>query len=132
MRLGRYEVMAPDMARTLWPQPNARAVVQPQPASGALFLRDSQALPAPDAAHPVRANVPACISKQGRDPAVAVTAILRSKRNDGAGEAIFVSTNSGDVSLRSPRLADDAAGPAFRETISFPDTVDRLPPPVGR
>jgi hypothetical protein len=53
-----HEVIAPDVIAPFRPQPNARAVVQPQTAPRPLFLGDFQALPAPDAADTVFANIP--------------------------------------------------------------------------
>jgi hypothetical protein len=58
MRLGGHKVVAPDVITPLWPQANARSVVQPQTAPRPLFLGDFEALPAPDAANTVFANIP--------------------------------------------------------------------------
>ena len=45
------EVVCPDMPRILWPQPDAGAVVQPQPTALWLLLRHLQALEPPDPLH---------------------------------------------------------------------------------
>jgi len=78
-----------------------------------LFLGDFQALPTPDAPDTIHADRPAIVMQQGRDPAIAIPAILRPQRDNGACQRIFIGANRRDVSLRSPWLADDAAGPAF-------------------
>ena len=132
MRLGRHKVIAPDVITPLRAQANARAVVQPQATTGTLFLGNFQALPAPDATDTVLANIPPGLVEQGRDPAIAVTTILRPQCDDGPRQPIFISSNRGDIALRSPWLTDNAAGPAFREPITLPSYRDCLPPPVGR
>ena len=132
MGLGGHEVIAPDVIAPFRPQPNAGPIVQPQPTPRSLFLGDFQALPAPDAADTVLANIPPRGLQQGRDPAIAVPTVLRSQGDNGPRQPILVSPNRGDISLCSPWLADDAAGAAFREPITLPSRRDRLPPPVGR
>ena len=67
-----------------------------------------------------------------RDPTIAVTAIFGGKSDNGSGERILVGTNRGNITLRSPRLADDPAGMAFRELILALDRFDCLPAPVRR
>ena len=42
------KVISPDVVGALWPGPDTRPIVQPQPATPGLFLRDTQALPPPD------------------------------------------------------------------------------------
>lgn len=132
MGLGRHEVVAPDVIAAFRSQPNARAVVQPQPPAWSLFLGNLQALPAPDAADAVLANIPPGFVEQGRDPAIAVPTVLRAKGDDGPRQGILVSPNRGDITLRSARLADDAAGVTFREAVLLPDAPYRLPASVGR
>jgi hypothetical protein len=44
----RNEVIGPDMVGTLWPQANARPVVEPEPPAFGLFGRDFQPLTSPD------------------------------------------------------------------------------------
>jgi hypothetical protein len=102
------------MPGSLWPEPKARAVVEPQTSPRPLFLGYFEALPAPDALNPVLAHPPAADPQQCGDPAIAVTTILRRKRDNGLGQRILVSTNRGNVALGAPRLADDPAGMSLR------------------
>jgi hypothetical protein len=132
MGLGRHEVIAPDVITVLRPEPNARSVVQPQAASRLLSLGDFQALPAPDATDAVFANIPPSLVEEGRDPAIAIPTILRAQGDDGLRQRIFISSNRGNVALRSPRLADQPARMTFREAILLPDAPYRLPASVGR
>lgn len=113
MSLGGDEVITPDMIAPLGSQSDTGAVIEPQPATRTLFLGNLQALPAPDAPDTVYADRPTIVMEQGRDPAIAIPAILRPQRDDGPCQRVFIGVYRGDVSLRPPWLADDAAGPAF-------------------
>src|SRR5258708_31153987 len=55
-----HEVIAPDMVRPFWAQPNARSIVEPQPSSWLLFLWNLQPFPPPDTFLPVLANSRTC------------------------------------------------------------------------
>src|SRR3954471_20631220 len=128
MALGKVE--APDMVGSFRSEPDARAVVEPQPGAWLVFLGNLQPLATPDALHPILAHMPARDLEQGGDPPVAVAAILGSKGHDGSGKRVLVSSDSGNVPLRPSRLADDPAGLALREAVLLPDTSDRLPAPI--
>jgi hypothetical protein len=54
------KVEAPHVMGSLGPQPNAGAVVEPQPASRLMLLGHLQPLTAPDALYPIPAHTPAC------------------------------------------------------------------------
>src|SRR5687767_12536628 len=66
------KVEAPDVIGSYGAQSNARAVVEPEPASGFVLLGDLQPFTAPGALNPIPAHAPARTLQQGRDPAVAV------------------------------------------------------------
>jgi len=83
-------------------------------------------------AYAYRADIPPGVVEQGRNPAVAVTAILRAKSDDRPCQGILISPNRWHVALRVPRLADDPACAAFRQPIFLPDAPHRLPASVGR
>jgi hypothetical protein len=107
------KVEAPHVIGPFRPQPDAGAVVEPQPTAWLVLLGNLEPLAAPDALYPVLAHVPACHLQQGGDPAVATTPILTGKGHDGSGESILVSPDGGDVTLRPAWLADEAAGVAL-------------------
>ena len=67
-----------------------------------------------------------------RDPAIAVSNVLRTQGDDRPRQGAPVSPNRGHITLRSTRLADDAASASFREAVLLPDTPHGLPVPVGR
>jgi hypothetical protein len=58
------EVIAPRMIAMLRPQPDARSVVKPEPASWPLFLRYFQPLTAPYPLDPITSDLPAGTGQQ--------------------------------------------------------------------
>src|SRR3954470_17429488 len=130
MGMALDKVEAPDMVGSFRSEPDAGAVVEPQPGAWPMFLRYFEPFTAPDALYPVPAYAPARDLQQGGDPPVAIAAVLGSKGHDGSGKRVLVSSDSGDVPLRASRLADDPAGLALREAVLLPDACDRLPAPL--
>ena len=106
-------------------------VVQPAPAARLLFPWYFQPLATPDALNPILAHAPACDPQQGRDPSIAIAAILGSKGDDGSGQCILIRPHRRNIVLGSAGLADDAAGVTLRETVLLADPVDCPPPPLG-
>jgi hypothetical protein len=70
------------MVRVLRPQPDARAVVEPEPALLRLLPRHFQPLPPPDPLHPLAVHPPAGLAQQRGDPAVAVAAVAPRQLDD--------------------------------------------------
>ena len=101
------------MPRPLWSQANTRTVIELQATSRTLLSGDFKALPAPDPLNPILPHSPAAYLQQRRDPTVTVAAIFGGKSDNGSGERILVSTNRGNITLCSLRLADDPAGMTF-------------------
>ena len=131
MSVALNKVEAPDVIGFLRPEPNARAVVEPQASPWLVLLGNLKPLATPDALDPVPPNSPSDPLQQGGDPPVAIAAILRGERDDGLGERILVSPEGGHITLCSPGLADEAAGVALREAVLLPDAADRLPASLG-
>jgi hypothetical protein len=73
------------MVLALRPQPNARAIVEPQSPSWLLFLWNLQPLATPDSLYPVFAYLPARMLQQRRDAAIAITTALTGQLDDGLG-----------------------------------------------
>src|SRR5215471_4870760 len=61
------KVVGPDVIAVLRPQPDARSVGQPQPASFGLFIGDLQPLASPDALDPLVVDYPARLAQQSCD-----------------------------------------------------------------
>src|SRR5215475_7527319 len=68
------EVVGPDMAGPLRPQPDARAIRQPQAPAPPLLCRNLQPLPPPDSLDPLG------------DPAVAIAAVALGQLDDVGGQ----------------------------------------------
>ncbi len=69
-------------------------------------------------------DLPARISQQGGDPAVAVAPILAGQFDHVGNQSIFVSPASRQLPLRRAMLAQHPAGPTFRQTQFLADQVD--------
>ena len=65
------------------------------------------------------------------DASVTVTSVLRSQRDNGLCQRIFVSTQNDRVTLRATRLANEPAGLTLRENVLLPDPPNCLPAPFG-
>jgi hypothetical protein len=125
------EVVAPDMIAVLRSQPNAGAVVEPQPTSRLLPFGYFKPLTAPDPLDAITANLPAGFGKKRPDPTIAIASIMRSQRDNRSRQRIFISPDDGGVSLRPAWLTDDPAGMTFRKTVLLPNALDCLAAPLG-
>ncbi len=76
VRSRTHEVVAPHVARMRRSEPHTRAIVEPQPSSWLLPLRNLQPFTTPDALYPVLTHLPAGPLQQRRDPAIAVASVL--------------------------------------------------------
>ena len=119
------------MVAMLRSQPDARSVVQPEPATRPLLPGYLQPLTTPDPLDTITADLPAGLGKQRCDPTIAVSSVLGCQRDNRSRQSIFISSNDAGVSLCSAVLADNPAGLAFGETVLIPDAFYRLPAPLG-
>ena len=78
------------MVRSLWSQPDAGTVVQPQPSTLRLLLRNLQPFTSPDTLYTLVIHMPTAIPEQSCDPAVAVPTVLRCKVDDVPAQELFV------------------------------------------
>jgi len=131
MSLSLDEVEAPNVVAMPGAQPDARSVGQPEPTSLGLLLRDFQPLATPDALNPILSHINPALVEQRRHPAIAVTAILRSKFDDVVGQLIFLGLSRGNVSLRPSRLPEDPAGLSFAQPVPVPSRFNCLPASLG-
>src|SRR5215472_5319862 len=77
------EVVGPDMVGALWPEADARPVIEPETPALGLFCRDLQSLPPPDPLDPFVVHPPTIGLQQRRDPTVAIPAMAAGKLNNG-------------------------------------------------
>lgn len=112
------------MVRTLWPQTDARPVVQPEPALLRLLLWDLKPLPPPDPLDPLHVHRPTGLSQQGSNPAVAIAAKLRGERDDVRRQGFFVGAPLRHLPLCRAMLAEHATGEPFPDPERLPDVLD--------
>jgi hypothetical protein len=105
------------MVHTLRPEPHARSIVEPQPASWLLLLGNLQSFATPDTLHAILAYPPASSLQQRRDAAIPITAVLAGKLDDRLRECIFVFTPYRSIALRAARLVGQPACPALRDPM---------------
>ena len=70
-----HEVIRPHMVRALWPEPNARSVIEPEPAALRLSRGNFQPFAPPDTLNPLVVHRPARAAQQRHDPAVTVATV---------------------------------------------------------
>ena len=110
------EVVGPDMVGPIRPQPQARAVVQPQAPAFRLPRRHLQALGPPDPLDALVVAAPALGVQQRRDPPVAVAPVLRRQGDDRLGQRRFVVGSAWCLALRGAVLVQHPADKALRDT----------------
>jgi hypothetical protein len=94
----------------LRPQPDARSVGQPEPASFGLFIGDLQPLASPDALDPLVVDYPARLAQQPCDLAIAVAAVLPGKLDNIGRQTLFVLTTARELALCRAMLSERRAG----------------------
>src|SRR5450756_2095528 len=129
MGLGAHEVVAPDMVRVLGAQSYARPVVEPQPASWLLLLRNLQPLTTPDSLHPILADGPACSSQECCDASIAIAPILARYSHDRSGEFIFIVPLCRSVALSAAWLLHHQARTPLAQPMCFTRMAHRTATP---
>ena len=104
------KIIGPDVITVLRPQPDARSVGQPEPASFGLFIGDLQPLASPDALDPLVVDYPARLAQQPCDLAIAVAAVLLGKLDNIGRQTLLVLTAARDLALCRAMLPERRAG----------------------
>jgi hypothetical protein len=86
------KVIGPDRIAVLGPQPDARAVGQPEPSTLGLLGGNLQPLASPDPFHPLVVDQPTCPAQQRADLAVAVAAIATRQLDEIGSECRLILT----------------------------------------
>src|SRR6476660_8948546 len=110
------KIVGPDVITVLRPQPDARSVGQPEPASFGLFIGDLQPLAPPDALDPLVVDYPARLAQQFGDLAIAIAAVLPGKLDNIGSETLLVLTAARDLALRRAMLPERRAGATLGDT----------------
>ena len=114
------------MVGMFWPQPDARAVVKPNPALLCLFVRDFKPFPPPDPLDALVIYVPASLVQQARDHAIAVASELPRQLDDVLGQPFFIWQAAGHLALRGAMLPKCAADPPLRYAKGLPNMNNTL------
>ena len=114
------------MVCLLGAQPDAGAVVEPEPAPLGLFAGHLQPLAPPQALDPLVIDLPAGVAQQGSDPPVSVAAILAGQLDHVPDQAILVGTATRDAALGRAMLPQHPASPALRDPEPVADMIDAL------
>ena len=107
------EVIRPDMALVFRPEPDARAIIQPEPSSFGLLHWNLKPFTSPDAVDALLIHVPTIAPQQGRDPAIPISTMPRGKFDNGICQRLLVTTKRSWFALCGAMLADHAAGSAL-------------------
>jgi hypothetical protein len=100
------EVIGPDRIAVLGPQPDARAVGQPEAASLGLLGGNLQPLASPDPFHPLVVDQPACPAQQRAD--LAVAAITARQLDEIGSECRLILTAPRRLAARVERCCPSA------------------------
>jgi hypothetical protein len=125
------EVIGPDVVWALRPEPDARAVIEPEPGPPGLLGRHLQPLSPPEALDALDVHRPALRVRHRRDPAVAVPTVLERKPDDGGGESRLVGRRRPCSALRGPMLAEGTTGKALRHAVLGNNVVHAGPAAIG-
>src|SRR5665213_2369971 len=93
------EVVGPDMVRPFRPQSDARAIIEPEPTSLWLLLRNLQPLQPPDPLDAFDVHHPPGVSQHGCDPSIAITAVLGGERDDVGGQSRLIIRHRWNLAL---------------------------------
>ena len=118
------------MVRSFRSQLKALSIVQPQPASRPLFLRDFPPFASPDPSHSILAYMPTAIPQQSGDPPIAVAPVFAGQRHDLSCQRIFVRSVEHFVALCPSPLPQQPAGMPLRYLIALACMPDRATPPL--
>ena len=101
------------MIGTFWSQPDARAVIEPEPALLSLLRWDFQPFTSPDPLDPLVVYVPARVAQQTSDYSISVSPVLAGEFDDVFGQLLLVGRAAWNLALRGAMLPENAAGPAL-------------------
>jgi len=116
--------MRPDTIAIFRSEANARLIVQPRPSLSRLFLWNFQSLPIPKPFNASVADRPSGVSQHDGNPTIAVSAILSGKFDHVGNQPPLVRPAAWHTSLCRSMPAQDAAGPAFRNSHLVADKVE--------
>lgn len=127
MSPGLNEIVGPHMILVLWPKPNARSVVEPEPAPFRLLLRDFESFATPDSLNSLVIDTPTSIVQKSGDPSVSVPAKLARKLEDLRHQVSLEWAFPRSTTLSRSGLAKNSAGTTLGNVESSLDALDNFP-----
>ena len=111
---GLHKIITPDMLRKERFQSDHRTIVEPQPPSFRLYLRNFQPFSPPDPLHTFVVNNPTFVPQQSGHPAVAVASVFTGQLNDPFSQDCLIVSWAFIVPLGCSWLSHHPTGSAFR------------------
>ena len=106
------------------PQPDARAVREPQAPAFWLFVRNLQPLTPPDPFDPLVVHEPAGMPQQRGDLAITVAAVLAGQFDNVGGQPLFIVSPRRRLALRRAMLPERHASATLGDLKLTPDMID--------
>jgi hypothetical protein len=126
-----YKIIGPDVVAMGGPEPDARPVVEPEPPSLWLFLRNLQPLLAPETFDPLMVDLPAVPFQKGSDPTIPIATVSGSQAHYIRSQGIVRLFPLRGEPLGGTGLAKDLARASLRYSQVFLQTSDASAPPLG-
>lgn len=112
------------MVGMFWPETDARAVVEPEPALLLLLRRDFQPFTSPNSLDPLVVHMPARVAQQTSDNSIAMSPMLAGEFDDIFGQLLLVGLAAWNLALRGAMLPENTAGSALRYAKGLPHLVN--------
>jgi hypothetical protein len=125
------KVVGPDVIAVLWPQPDARSVIEPQPPAFRLPPWNLQPLAPPEALDPLVIDLPPRPAQELRDLAIAVPAVLPGQGDDVGSQPLLVFRAPRDLALCRAMLAERRASATLGDMQVMSDMLDTGTPACG-
>ena len=111
MRAVLNEVIRPDMAFVLWPEPDARSIIKPEPSSFWLLHWNLKPFTSPNAVHALLIHMPTVCAEQRGDTAIAISPEPGCQFDNGLGQRVLITAC---LSYTSSSARDAIASPILR------------------
>ncbi len=111
-----HEIVRPDVVPMRCAQSHTRPVIELQTPLLRLLSWNPQPFSAPQPLYALVVDLPARVTKKGRDTAIAISTILPGKFDHVGNQLILMGTPFGSMTLCRAVLAKHAAGSTFGDT----------------
>lgn len=123
-----HEVIGPDVIAMLRPKPYTRSVIQPEPPFLWLFHWHFKPFTTPQAFHAFVVHLPPCVPQEGRNPAIAISAVLACQLDHVRNQTLLVSPPLWQPTLCGPVLTQNTANSSLRYLEPDTHMINASPP----